>query len=371
LTSTLLCYSLVGNWKGRPQSGIPGKAPDDFRGMERPMEKKKRISQAFSGKRERYQRRQRFRIAAGKKGRGGFRPLGGRAAQVGSRRRPRAADDLDLARTVWEAEEVFSLPEGYGETRLLLLAVNPFLIYASWEVIETDLTRCRLLSGQGQSRPVLRIYDVTYIHFDGTNAHSFFDVDVDLRTRNWYVHLWSPEKSYIAELGLKGSDGCFHPLARSNVTHTPRAWPSIRSEERFIRVEEDSKVAEPGLLHEQKQLLSGPVPGAREGDIDSNGKATGSGEAGMDFSPLETARESIPSEELSAPTGRGDLPIPGEPEEILREKLERVYGNLGGRVFSPHPRESSPVTYPLIDQDLTGACEHKFISGISSRPGER
>jgi hypothetical protein len=368
LTSILLCYRLGENWKGGLRSGIPGKAPDDFRGREKQVRRKTRISQPFSGKRERYQRGQRFRIAAGKKGRSGYiRTIPRRAGQAGSRRRPSAVNDLDLARTVWEPEEVFSLPEGYGETRLLLLTVNPFLIHSSWEVVEADLKRCRLLAGQGQSRPVLRIYDVTYIYFDGTNAHSFFEVDVDLRTRNWYVPLWSPEKSYVAELGLKGSDDRFHPLARSNVTHTPRAWPSIRSEERYIRVKEDSEVSEPGLLHEQDQSLPGPAAEAREGVIVSNGKGTASGEIGMDFPPLEAARESTRSEEFPGPAGNTDVPLLGESEEILREKLKRVYGDLGGKGVSPPPQEASLGTYPLNDQDLTGACEHKFILGVSSR----
>jgi len=41
----------------------------------------------------------------------------------------------------------------------------------------------------GGARWVLRSYDVSFINFDGTNAHRFFDTGVDLDARNWYLNL--------------------------------------------------------------------------------------------------------------------------------------------------------------------------------------
>src|SRR3989442_9314602 len=73
------------------------------------------------------------------------------------------------------------------------------------------------------ARAVLRFYDISLIHFDGTNAHHTFDIDIGLEARNWYVHLWTAEKSYCADLGFVARAGRFHAITRSNVVHTPRA----------------------------------------------------------------------------------------------------------------------------------------------------
>lgn len=130
------------------------------------------------------------------------------------------------------------------KSRVTLLPVDPYLIHAYWEIIDEDLERARSRLGSSgvQAKPVLRFYDITYIRFDGKNAHSFFDVEIDPAARNWYVHLWSPEKSYCADLGLKTSEQRFLAFVRSNVTHTPPAWPSIREQEPHMRLNPESEV---------------------------------------------------------------------------------------------------------------------------------
>ena len=129
-------------------------------------------------------------------------------------------------------------PDPKRESRVRLLPVDPYLVHAYWEIVDEDLEtlRSQLGSAGAQAKPVLRFYDITCILFDGNNAHGFFDVEIDLGARNWYVHLWSPEKSYCADLGLKIPEGRFLPLLRSNLAQTPPAWPSIREEERYMHV---------------------------------------------------------------------------------------------------------------------------------------
>ena len=124
------------------------------------------------------------------------------------------------------------LPWSYGKTELVLMPVDPFLLYAYWDFSPKDWEEV-----QARRRPsVLRIYDVTTIQFDGTNAHHYFDVPVFLGAQNWYVHLWSAEKSLCADLGWLLSDGSFHLIIRSNVVQTPRAGVSIFEESRWIEV---------------------------------------------------------------------------------------------------------------------------------------
>jgi len=137
--------------------------------------------------------------------------------------------------------EPSEFPHFYEHTRVVLLPVNPYLVHVYWEVAPDDLKEIKKLLGRPalRAQPVLRFCDITCIIFDGTNAHSQFDVDIDLGAGNWYVHLWSPDKSYCVDLGLRTDDSQFHPMARSNIAQTPRAWPSGRAEETYMLVEGD------------------------------------------------------------------------------------------------------------------------------------
>jgi len=115
------------------------------------------------------------------------------------------------------------LPDSYGETRVVLLMVDPYLVHAYWEVSPDTLREAKSRIGDS-AQAVLRFYE----------ASGSFDVDVDLRARNWYVSLWSADKSYRVDLGLR--DGGFVRLARSNVVSTPPALPRVDAGERFMRV---------------------------------------------------------------------------------------------------------------------------------------
>ncbi len=131
------------------------------------------------------------------------------------------------------------LPEAYGDDRLVLMPIDPYWVHAYWEMRPQSLPQP--LSGtdqeSGEARGILRVYDVTFIDFDGTNAHSSFDIEITPRARNWYINLWNPGKTLCAELGLLHRDGTFSPLARSNMIQTSRAWTSRDREEQWLRVE--------------------------------------------------------------------------------------------------------------------------------------
>jgi hypothetical protein len=143
-------------------------------------------------------------------------------------------------------EALDPLPKSYGRTTVVLMAVNPYLVHAYWEVTPKDLEDARGLWGPQVVQPALRLYDVTGISFDGTNTRCCFDVDVHLAAENWYVHLWSPAKSYVADLGLRTADGSFFALVRSNIAHTPPAEPSMKVNVQYLPVHVGSEVQTTG-----------------------------------------------------------------------------------------------------------------------------
>ena len=144
-----------------------------------------------------------------------------------------STDALDSVGQV-ESEPI-ELPESYGKTRVVVLAVDPCVLHIYWEVAPGELKKARDKLGEayGRSQAVLRFYDITNIIFDGTNAHGSFDVDVDLGEKKRYVHLWSPEKSYFVDLGFKTGDGQFVALVRSNTAETPPANLAPEAEARY------------------------------------------------------------------------------------------------------------------------------------------
>ncbi len=223
-------------------------------------------------------------------------------------------------------KEPSEFPHFYEHPRVVLLPVNPYLVHVYWEVAPDDLKEIKKLLGRPalRAQPVLRFSDITCIIFDGTNAHSQFDVDIDLGAGNWYVHLWGPGKSYFVDLGLRTEDGQFHPLARSNIAETPRAWPAARAEETYMLVEGD---------YHRSEAVPPPV-----------GHAPG---------PVRMRRESSGAAE-SAEIGRQ----PTDP-----------YSLQDWRQFVSEPEEGwgrNPESELNDDTDLTAMNERRFLFGMSS-----
>ena len=129
-------------------------------------------------------------------------------------------------------------PDYYGRTDTVLMVVHPFLLFAYWEATPTSCRQAHETMGPeiDGARAILRMYDISLIHFDGTNAHQIFDIEIGLEARGWYIPIWTADKSYCADVGFLARTGRFHPISRSNVIHTPRATPSSRTDEQWMRV---------------------------------------------------------------------------------------------------------------------------------------
>jgi len=101
----------------------------------------------------------------------------------------------------------------YGENRVTLMIVDPWKLFAYWEITEHTAAKTR-------GELALRVYDVTGIYFDGANANIVFDIPAKGRIGDSYIGV-APGKSFIVDLGVisKGKD--FVMIARSNQVTTP------------------------------------------------------------------------------------------------------------------------------------------------------
>lgn len=117
----------------------------------------------------------------------------------------------------WLREENYNLPECYDMDRLILLVRDPQWLYIYWDLSEETRKKAQ----SNLVNPVLRVYDVSEIIFDGNNAHCYWDIFIHTFTDNWYIPVPNSGRSYLVELGYYGENNCFISLLRSNSILTP------------------------------------------------------------------------------------------------------------------------------------------------------
>ena len=154
---------------------------------------------------------------------------------------------------------------------VVLLPVDPSLIHAYWILSPENVATARLPLGKGYERAeaVLRFH-ANHLSSAGSNGLRSFDVRVDLDAPNWYVHLWTPDKSYYAELGLRSEDGRFFPFARSNVVEMPRVGPAAGEGAHHMLLEGSYHAGEFSIAPSQ---TGHPAASEKEPFVDLSGNA--------------------------------------------------------------------------------------------------
>jgi glycosyltransferase involved in cell wall biosynthesis len=131
-----------------------------------------------------------------------------------------------LREIIWDIGQKYPIPQQRDSVELLM--VNPRLGHVTWHVPEESAVAARQRSrGAFSDAPlVVRIYDVTDIIFDGSNAHMSFDLDVGKLSGNYYFKVDRQGRNYLAETGLRNAQGDFFPLSRSNTAFFDLDKPS-------------------------------------------------------------------------------------------------------------------------------------------------
>lgn len=153
----------------------------------------------------------------------------------------------------------------YGtQAEIMLMEVGPRRLHAYWHVPKPLLAAARAGLGDAGERAtaVVRLHDVTDLRFDGTHSHYTFDTEVALEEERRYIELWSPDKDYLAEFGLRTEDGRFTVLARSNRVHVPRDIPGDTPARRInvesnVRARVRPSLPEHFRLHEPRIIVPG------------------------------------------------------------------------------------------------------------------
>jgi len=115
------------------------------------------------------------------------------------------------------------LPDVYHQDQITLMVRDPYWAHAYWEITSESYRRAADTLGDeaADAATILRVYDITGVDFDGSNATRSWDVDVR-GANNWYLDLGEPDHVYCVEIGLRSASGRFVAIGRSNIARTPR-----------------------------------------------------------------------------------------------------------------------------------------------------
>lgn len=125
------------------------------------------------------------------------------------------------------------LPQGYGESRIVLMPRDPQWAYTYWDIPNEKKEDLRRQGGQQLS---LRLYDVTDINLDYETPHNVQEYLCDELAREWYLPIPVSDRDYTIDIGYRCFDGRWLVLARSKPVRIPPVYPSDWVEDVFITV---------------------------------------------------------------------------------------------------------------------------------------
>ena len=130
-------------------------------------------------------------------------------------------------------EDLTELPEGYGDSRVVIMPRDPQWAYTYWDVPNEHKEDLRRKGGQ---QLALRLYDVTDISVEYQSPHSVQEYPCDELAREWYLPIPVSDRDYMVEIGYRCADGRWLVLARSAPVRVPPVYPSDWIEDQFVTV---------------------------------------------------------------------------------------------------------------------------------------
>lgn len=268
-------------------------------------------------------------------------------------------------------EGLADLPDGYGQSRIVLMPRDPEWAYAYWDIPndhKEDLRR------QGGQQLALRVYDVTDINLDYQSPHSIQEYPCDELAREWYLPMPVSDRDYVVDIGYRCWDGRWLVLARSAPVHIPPVYPSDWVEEHFITINwgEDLRGKTFFELHPpSKRAISAMGNPIYDQIFGMAQGAEAMRVAGSVFGSMQhVAGSMMPYESISSyifPSGVGMWAVP----TVSGLTMSGVGMNMSGVGFSASMPPARPRKFWLIaDAELIvyGATEPDATVTIGGRP---
>ena len=175
-------------------------------------------------------------------------------------RRAGPRDVESLRRCAWEIGERRAA-EGYAPqvNHVGLAMVNPTQGFIHWHILPEWVEQARERSRDSwhHCRMVVRLYDVSYIHFTGLNAHRIRDHPLPALCGQLFFPVPGGAATWqLAEVGFLLRNGEFLPAARSQVAQFARDSASPHCDHTALLVDHERNVEEVGNVWDQEKFLA-------------------------------------------------------------------------------------------------------------------
>ncbi len=181
-------------------------------------------------------------------------------ARRATMRRAGPRDVEFLRRCAWEIGERRAA-EGYAPqvNHVGLAMVNPTQGFIHWHILPEWVEQARERSRDSwhHCRMVVRLYDVSYVHFTGLNAHRIQDHPLPALCGQLFFPVPGGAASWqLAEVGFLLRNGEFLPAARSQVAQFARDSASPHCDHTALLVDNERNVEEVGNVWDQEKFLA-------------------------------------------------------------------------------------------------------------------
>jgi len=138
-----------------------------------------------------------------------------------------------------------------------LAMVSPRRGFAHWRILDDWAWRMGEEHGEAwhDRRMVLRLYDVSYVEFDGLNANRIQDHALGATYGQMFFDLPHSGTWQLAEVGFLLGDGEFVPAARSTSVAFADGGQSSHTDATALLVDESGNIEEVGNLWDQERIL--------------------------------------------------------------------------------------------------------------------
>lgn len=175
-------------------------------------------------------------------------------------------------------DETYELPEGYGDTKIVLMVQDPYWMHAYWEFNPKTRKKFGIVKGEHSKNMNVRVYFA--------DVDESFDIGVNDDIRSWYFKVPEPAKAYFCEIGYVDDKGNFVAIARSNTVAVPSDKASAYVDSDWTH--EDEKISEEifkksggYMIHKQVGSQSFVEWAASPTAMSSGGFSGGSGSGGV------------------------------------------------------------------------------------------
>src|SRR5271170_274597 len=118
------------------------------------------------------------------------------------------------------------LPESYGTKKLFLVARDPHILFAYWDLNQVQYQEASRAAHDG------KVFLEVYVPGEGRVQQ----IHIWDSHKNWYLQVNRPDTTFVAQLGYYRGDGGFEVLARSAEVRTPRDTLSPNTDARFVTI---------------------------------------------------------------------------------------------------------------------------------------